>query len=102
MSISFHKSSLLPQTKVSLALDVVDFVSDLGDKFSFNLHIDDIIIKAFKMLGFIKRSTYFIQDAKALKYLYFSLVKNVMGYTYKCVTWAPIYKYLVDRLEREK
>ena len=86
----------------SIAIDRVSSISDLGVVFdrelSFNLHIDNIILKSLRMLGFIKRTTKHINDTKALTCLYNSLVRSILEYC--SVIWSPRYACHMARVEK--
>lgn len=74
---------------------------DLGithdSKFLFDKHIDGIVSKASKALGFLIRSTQDFVNAKTLKILYCSLVRS--GLEYASQVWSPRYSVYIDRIE---
>ena len=70
------------------------FSSDL----SFNLHIDNIVVKSSRLLGFIKKNTKHISDTKALICLYNGLLRSTLEYC--SVIWTPRYACHINRLER--
>lgn len=80
----------------------VEQVTDLGvildPQLNFNLHIDHLVSKASKMLGFIKRSTKDFQDSFAIKTLYTVYVRSVLEPA--CLVWSPFYKIHCARIER--
>ena len=84
------------------ALETVSHINDLGVIFdsdlSFIKHIDNIISKAFRLLGFIKRNTKYIYDTKALLSLHNCLVRSILEYC--SVIWSPYYQCHIGRLER--
>jgi Reverse transcriptase (RNA-dependent DNA polymerase) len=86
----------------NLPLSSVTSYNDLGvifdTKLTFNLHIDQITLRSFRMLGFIKRNTLHITDTSAIKSLYFSLVRSILEYN--SAIWSPTYICHVSRLER--
>lgn len=64
----------------------------------FTLHIDKIIKKAYKSLGFIIRMTKVFSMAQTINILYNSYVRSVLEY---CSTvWNPVYNIHRERLER--
>ena len=83
-------------------LEVVDHFSDLGVIFSndlsFNRHIDSVVLKASRMIGFIRRTCMKMFDTKAIKSLYNCLVLSVLEYN--SVIWSPYYQCHKERLER--
>lgn len=89
------------------SLDGIELVSvssikDLGviidKKLSFNLHIDTIIGRANKLLGFINRNTKMFNNIRALNILYLSFIRPIVEYC--CVIWAPSYITHIRRLEK--
>lgn len=83
-------------------LEEVEVIRDLGvlldRKLTFIPHIDNIIKKASKMLGFIIRSGRSFRRSKTKILLYYSLVRSVMEYC--SVVWRPHYAAHSLRLER--
>ena len=83
-------------------IEQVNEIKDLGVIFSKNLnfstHINYIIKKSFRMLGFIKRSTKPINNVKVLINLYYTLVRSNLEYCN--FIWSPSATYLVTKLER--
>jgi len=79
----------------------VTSIKDLGivfDSFlTFNGHIDAIVNKALKLLGFIKRNTKSFQGVNSIKTLYLSLVRSCLEYG--CSIWSPSYAVHVNRIE---
>ena len=80
----------------------VTTVNDLGVLFDSELrfvnHVDWIVSKAFRMLGFIMRQCCEFKNVEVLKTLYFSLVRSHLDYC--CMIWSPIYRTHVTRIER--
>jgi hypothetical protein len=60
--------------------------------------VDGIVLKAFAMLGFIRRLSLEFRDRYTLKSLYTSLVRPKLELP-SCV-WNPFYDVRVDRVER--
>lgn len=85
-----------------LDLTPLTIKSDLGvifdDKFSFKHHIDVIIRKAYRMLGFIFRSTKCFTSPKSLILLYNAYVRSRLEYC--CSIWNPIYNVYSDSIEK--
>lgn len=103
-SITFHKSTSphLPTYMIGgQQIDNVEFITDLGvtfdQKLTFRMHIDNIVVKSCRLLGFIKRNTKYINDTKALTCLYNSLVRSTLEYC--SVIWTPNYNIHINRLE---
>lgn len=86
----------------AVPLQCVDQFNDLGvlfdKKLTFIPHIDSIALKGFKMLGFIKRQTYHMNDLKAISLLYCSYVRSILEYN--SIIWSPSYQCHIDKLER--
>ena len=104
-SISFHKNDNPVLRTYSISdqtIQSVDSISDLGVVFQsdlrFNLHIDNIITKSLRLLGFIKRNSKYITDTKAITCLYNSLVRSILEYC--SIIWAPYYALHNNRLKR--
>lgn len=103
-SISFHRCDnqiVRNYTINNQLLTSVDSFNDLGVVFqkdlSFNLHVESVAVRGFRMLGFIKRNSKHIMDTKAVCCLYYSLVRSTLEY---CSTiWTPKYTIHKSRLE---
>ena len=59
----------------------------ITSKLSWSTHIDNIISKANKMLGLLKRTFPLLQDIRIRWTLYLSLVKSQLSYG--CEIWSP-------------
>ncbi|CAH2084629.1 unnamed protein product [Euphydryas editha] len=83
-------------------LNVVDTIKDLGviidRKLTFIPHIDTIIKKASKSLGFIIRNTKSFLKTETKVFLFNSLVRSLLEYC--CVVWRPHYAVHSLRIER--
>lgn len=83
-------------------LQRVSTMSDLGvvhdSKLLFDTHIDTIVTKATRALGFVMRSSQDFKDAKTLKILYCSLVRSSLEYASQI--WNPRYGTYISRIER--
>lgn len=75
---------------------------DLGvymdPKLNFGVHIDVVVSKASKLLGFINRSTKGFSNIRCLIILFVSIVRPVTEYC--SVVWAPSYITHIDRIEK--
>jgi ribonuclease P/MRP protein subunit RPP40 len=82
-------------------LSRVDTVKDLGVYLTHNLnyttHINSIISKAFKLLGFLKRTSSEFSNVRAIKALFVSLVRSQLEYASQ--VWSPHQGYLIDKIE---
>ena len=68
----------------------------LDTSLQFSHHLDNVINKAFQMLGFITRCTQDFTSTIALKNLYCALVRSPLEYAF-CV-WSPFYGVHIDAL----
>ena len=76
-------------------------IRDLGvyqdSKLLFDTHIDSIVKKSSKLLGFIMRLSKCFTDAKTLKILYCTFVRSQLEYASQI--WSPRYHKYIDRIE---
>ncbi|MEL7308158.1 MAG: reverse transcriptase family protein, partial [Pseudomonadota bacterium] len=83
-------------------LKCVNEVKDLGIYFSsdlsFALHITTVVNKAFRMLGFVKRTLKPIKCVTVHKVLYNAYIRSCLDYG--SAVWSPNAQYLIDKLER--
>ena len=83
-------------------IENVNSVKDLGVYFTSNLsfksHIEFIVSKASRMLGFIYRSTKCFKDNSVLLSLYKSYVRSRLEYCSS--VWSPSQQYLINKIER--
>ncbi|RVE44642.1 hypothetical protein evm_010728 [Chilo suppressalis] len=103
--IKFTKNKIIHTPTYSIdskQLSQVKAICDLGvildEKLTFVNHVDDIINKAWRMLGFLKRICRDFHNSTAILCLYSSLVRTVLEYA-SCV-WNPQYKIHKERIER--
>ena len=103
-TITFSKSARpldFSYTIRGVPLSRVDRVRDLGVTFhsslSFNIHIENILSKANKMVGFIKRQCCSFTNVLPMLQLYYSLVRPVLEYC--SVVWCPSYGIHIKRVE---
>ena len=83
-------------------IKAVDSVKDLGVYFTsslnFKLHIEEVVSKARKMMGFVYRTTKHFNDNSVMVSLYKSLVRSKLEYCSSI--WSPSQQYLIVKLER--
>ena len=83
-------------------LSRVSIINDLGVLFDSELrftgHIDWVISKSFRMLGFVLRQCHDFRDTEVLKLIFYSLVRSHLDYC--CAIWSPCYRVHICRLER--
>ena len=80
----------------------VPHIKDLGIYFSsnmsFSLHINTVVNRALRMLGFVRRTMKPFNDVKLLKVLYNSYVRSSLDYCSS--VWCPSSKLMIDKIER--
>ena len=88
-----------------LGSSILKYVTEIKDRgsifsnnFSFNMHITYIVKKAFRMLGFINRTTKPFEDVKVLNVLYNSHIRSILDYC--SVIWSPYTQNNIGKLER--
>ncbi|CAK1584851.1 unnamed protein product [Parnassius mnemosyne] len=83
-------------------LEEVHVIKDLGiqmdPKLKFDLHINDCVLKASKMLGFVLRESGNFKKPATKIILYNSLVRSHLEYC--SVVWSPSYRIHIDRIEK--
>lgn len=77
-------------------------IRDLGvvhdSKLLFDEHIDSIVNKASKLLGFVMRTCASFNKVKTFKILYCTFVRSVLEYASQ--VWNPHYETYIVRIER--
>lgn len=103
--VKFTRNINIIPTKYYLmgeSIEEVDGIRDLGvffdKKLSFNKHIDNIIAKASRMLGFVLRECKNFKKPLVKLIMYNSLVRSHLEYC--SVVWSPCYKVNSQRIER--
>jgi hypothetical protein len=104
-TVTFSRSLNVISTPYSLKGNVLKKVASMRDlgvihdsKLIFDEHIDSIVCKAAKSLGFIMRSSACFTRPKTLKILYCAYVRSRLEYASQI--WNPQYQIYVDRIER--
>ncbi|XP_046674906.1 uncharacterized protein LOC124363690 [Homalodisca vitripennis] len=96
-----HQPSIFQYSLDGQPLDRVFKIKDLGVTFSadlsFNDHVDELCRRAYRMLGFINRSTRGMTSSAVLRTLYSSFVRQLLEYA--SPVWSPYQLGLVDKLE---
>jgi hypothetical protein len=79
----------------------MDSICDLGvvldSKLNFTSHISSLVVKASRMLGYIRRIGKKFRDSYTLKTLYNSFVRSHLDYA--SVVWNPYYGVDLKRIE---
>lgn len=93
--MSFSKKKTLLNFSYSVGSHVIErpeFVDDLGVTFdkslTFNKHIDNIIAKAYKTLGFVLRTSKHFLNYETTLYLFKTLVRSKLEYA--SIIWNPV------------
>ena len=101
-SLKRRLNILFDYTLSDNVLHRVSEIKDLGVTFSsnlcFNVHITNVVNKAFRMLGFIRRNTKHIKDSGTIKVLYNSYVRA--RFEYCSPVWSPSTKLWTKKIER--
>ena len=89
-----RKKTSIPRQDYSLKQQLIkssSTQSDLGilvsDNLKWSQHIINIISKANRMLGFLRRNCFHLTDVDARRLLYLSLVRSHLSFG--CEVWAP-------------
>lgn len=103
--ISFTRNKNIIPTQYKIGdtdLKIVDLIRDLGvhidSKLTFVRHVDFIISKASKMLGFMLRNSKPFRHAHSKIALFNALVRSNLEYCSQ--VWNPFYQVHKDRIER--
>ena len=64
----------------------------------WNLHLQSVISKASRMLGFVRRSCFEVKDPRVRKSMYDTLVRSRLAYCFQ--VWAPQSVKLIYSVER--
>ena len=79
----------------------VDHIKDLGiifdRKMTFSQHVENVVSKANRMLGFILRQCKEFKSVLAMKMLYYAFIHSRLNYA--SVVWNPQYIVYINRLE---
>lgn len=77
-------------------------VRDLGvvhdSKLLFDAHIESIVAKAYRALGFVMRVSKDLKKVKTLKILYCTFVRSQLEYASQI--WSPRYAVYINRIEQ--
>ncbi|KAL0839920.1 hypothetical protein ABMA28_016536 [Loxostege sticticalis] len=93
-----HFNYQLCNTPLNKVSDVRDLGIQLDSKLQLNIHIDNIIKKAYRMYGFVMRSTIDFRRPGTYIYLFNTLIRTQLEYAVP--TWNPYYKKYVEEVER--
>lgn len=103
--IKFTRNKNIINSNYKLNGEVVDEVENIRDlgvqfdkKLNFIHHIDEVVLKASKMLGFVLRQCKNFKKPSTKKIMYNSLVRSHLEYC--SIVWSPGYSVHVARIER--
>ena len=68
----------------------------ISSNLTWNLHIDEVVEKAYSSLGILRRFKYNL-DRRTLQKIYFSFVRPILEYA--DIIWDNITEYLVNKVE---
>lgn len=88
---------LINNTKISKVNSVRDLGIIVDSKLIFSQHIEAIVNKAYKNLGFILRVSRPFTDVDCVKVLYYSYVRSILEYC--SLVWNPHYIVYTQSLE---
>ena len=112
LNLSLNKCKSLTITKKKSPIDSTYWLSgvllervkqirDLGitldTKLHFDIHVENIVNKAFKMYGFVLRSCNGFKDYRTYLYLYKSLIRSQLEYA--VAIWNPLYLKYINGIE---
>lgn len=85
-------------------MERVDVVRDLGvyldSRMLLTYHIDTIVLKAYRSLGFVLRVCKAFKNIQSLKIVYYAYVRSVLEYASSA--WSPCYITHSDKIEKIK
>ncbi|CAG9120858.1 unnamed protein product, partial [Plutella xylostella] len=103
-SISFGRKRNMYQSTYSLSdqsISICNEIKDLGvimdSKLLFDKHVDAIVKKAYKLLGFVMRSCKNFKLMKSIKIIYCTLVRSNLEYASQ--VWNPRYGVYISKIE---
>ncbi|CAK1593267.1 unnamed protein product [Parnassius mnemosyne] len=87
----------LKGSELSRCNEIRDLGITIDNKLLYDQHIEQIVNKAYKALGFIIRSCSSFRNLKSIKILYCSLVRSNLEYASQI--WNPQYNIYVNKIE---
>ena len=88
---------ILNDTTLDCRNEIRDLGVELDTKLQYAFHIEKIVAKAFKMLGFVLRAGKHFKNRETLITLYFTYVSSNL----ECASqvWSPLYNIHIERIE---
>lgn len=94
---SFERNYSIDGNKLTEVEQIRDLGVILDTGLRFNLHIDDIVSRSFKILGFVLRNCKSFKNAETKISLFTALVRSVLEYG--SIVWNPYFDIYKNRLE---
>lgn len=103
--ISFTKNKsalnynyLINDNQLERVLQIKDLGVIFDCKLAFNLHIDYVVSKCSRLLGFVGRTCKHFSSERAIKTIYYAFIYSRLNFA--CIIWNPFYEVYKLRLER--
>lgn len=97
-----HEAIINNYTLMDRPLQRKEEAKDLGvlfdTKLTFETHIARKVNEAYRMMGFIKRSSLYFRDTKTITLLFNTFVRSKLEYC--SIIWNPYHKTKIDLIER--
>ncbi|KAL0818556.1 hypothetical protein ABMA28_008995 [Loxostege sticticalis] len=93
-----HFDYKLCDTALVRVHDLRDLGIQLDSKLHLNIHVENIIKKAYRMYGFVMRSTLDFKRPSTYLYLYKTLIRSQLEYAVPI--WNPYYKKYIEEIEK--
>ncbi len=103
MSFSRSRSLILFDYEINgILVSRVNLHNDLGitfdTKLNFQSHIGKVVTSSWKMFGFVTRSSRNLYSIKAIKAIFFSLVRSRLEYA--SLVWSPIHQVYSTKIDK--
>lgn len=103
--ITFSRGRSVSYVNYFIRGEILKRVSEIGDlgviqdsKLIYDKHIDAMVTKAYKALGFVLRASSCFSNIKTIKILYCTYVRSILEYCSQ--VWNPQYDCYEARIER--
>lgn len=95
---TYHPSYNICSQPIPFVHDFRDLGVTFDAKMRFDVHIDGLVKKAFRTLGFLIRTSRSFRRIETIVYLYNTLVRSQLEYC--TIVWSPFYKIYINRIEK--
>lgn len=92
-----HYQYSINNVKLQRKSSILDLGVLFDSAFTFTSHMENMICKAYKTLGFIFRNSKEFKDIRTLKLLFFGLVRSTLEYG--SIIWHSVYHVHVNNIE---